>query len=544
MKSLSRLARMAIAVLMLFDLCGLPSYFSFAADTPGAVSIEMAGADSSANNVTFAFDRYAIVAPYAPSVEIGEESELSDLDNHFVYLIDTKKPNARPFKADLRTADGKVCYYPSKTLFDPKSGNLFIRGTRFEEKDGEYESRAVIAYLRLNLNENAKPIFDSSVVMIDIRGGETDVAGDAPVDFALGRGGNFLVFTNGMSIFTYNLIEGYKYSVEIVPQSQYSEKYRIEYLGVDPATNTIISCVNREVETSEEITRRTSEVYFHKLLEDGTVNLMKRLLPGQFPEGVSVTPGSNVIVSSETDDAEFGLFVSSDGTLCQVDLARGTSADGVIKSLHRFEDLAQEDEENAGPRIIKYDRSRRTVGIAKQGFSAQIVRPINGRRGRPGGIVRPINAHRVGEAPAFVLARLNKRYKVSSQAVFEGEFEEAGGITGLVGGQEGEWLVSTYTGELFAAAVSDDVDKAKLSRVAQIGNRIGHISYFSARKSVVAISSFESDDQGRLTDPGSLIVARLGDSASQVADASLAKVILTPSSFFGPFVKSIRRPCN
>lgn len=544
MKRPSQIVRMAVAVIMLFAMLGVPVYFSFAADSPEAVAVEMPGADSSANNVTFAFDRYAIVAPYAPSNEIGEDSQLIEYDNHFVYLIDTKKPGSQPFKADLRTADGKVCYYPSKTLFDPKSGNLFIRGTRFEEKDGEYEARSVIAYLRLNLNEDRKPIFDSSVVMIDIRGGETNFADDAFVDFALGRNGNFLVFTNGRTIYTYNLIEGYKYSVDIVPQNQYSDNYRIVYLGVDELTNTIMVCVNKQDESVAGAKGRTSEIYFHKLLDDGTVDLVKRLLPRQFEEGISLTPGSNVIVSSETQDAEFGLFVTSDGVLCQVDLARGTSSDGVIKPLSRFEDLAQESAGDAGPRIIKYDRSRRTVGVIKQGFAAQIVRPINGRRGRPGGIVRPINAHNLIEQPVLLLARVNKRYKVVSQAVFGSEFEEAGGITGLVAGHDSQWLVSTYTGQVFSVSISGDIDDARLTSVAEIGNRIGHLAYFSARETLVAISSFESDEQGRLTEPGSLIVARLDGPATQSVGASLAKVMFSPSSLIGPVVKSIRRPCN
>ena len=60
-------------------------------------SIDMAGADATNNNAVFVYDRYLLFAPYAPSKMPSEATAVNELDNHYLYLIDTKKPSDGEF---------------------------------------------------------------------------------------------------------------------------------------------------------------------------------------------------------------------------------------------------------------------------------------------------------------------------------------------------------------------------------------------------------------------------------------------------------------
>jgi len=43
------------------------------------------------NNVQFAFGRFIITAPYAPTIEITPETKLKDLDNNKLYVLTPRK---------------------------------------------------------------------------------------------------------------------------------------------------------------------------------------------------------------------------------------------------------------------------------------------------------------------------------------------------------------------------------------------------------------------------------------------------------------------
>ncbi|HVG20625.1 MAG TPA: hypothetical protein VNI02_16365, partial [Blastocatellia bacterium] len=130
--------RLAILALTALTLFGASSYSPSAATAWKISSVELAGA-SGVNNVAFAFDRYVLIAPYASSKPVEDNNDLSQLDNCFLYLIDTKKPSEQPKRVKLTTnnspnSSGKVIYYPSRVLFDADSSTVFVRGTRFEEQ--------------------------------------------------------------------------------------------------------------------------------------------------------------------------------------------------------------------------------------------------------------------------------------------------------------------------------------------------------------------------------------------------------------------------
>ena len=163
--------RLAIIALALIGMLGMPSASSLASSTWKVSEVTLPGVNGESNNVAFAFDRYVLVAPYAPSKPIAEDADLSALDNHFLYLFDTKKPFANPISISLQTlSSGKTVFYPTKVLFDAKSQIVYVRGTRFIETADGFDGREVLAYTRLNLDDNNKPIFNSTVSVVDIRG--------------------------------------------------------------------------------------------------------------------------------------------------------------------------------------------------------------------------------------------------------------------------------------------------------------------------------------------------------------------------------------
>src|ERR1044071_10100104 len=86
--------RLAIIALALTGMLGMPSVSSLASGSWKVSEVPLSGVNGESNNIAFAFDRYALVAPYAPSKTVDENSDISELDNHFIYLVDTKKPAA------------------------------------------------------------------------------------------------------------------------------------------------------------------------------------------------------------------------------------------------------------------------------------------------------------------------------------------------------------------------------------------------------------------------------------------------------------------
>jgi hypothetical protein len=536
--------RLAVTITILIVLFSLASY-SPQADTFKMSFVEMTGADGGKNNVVFAFDRYVLIAPYAPTGPVQENGDLSQLDNHYLYLVDTKKPGV-VLKKDLTAFENsehpRTVYYPTKLVFDPETQNVFVRGTRFEQKEEEIREIEVVVHVHLNLADNGKPAIDQTVVSFDIKGinGEASSA-DAPIDIALGRQGSLLTFSNGASIFTYNVDHGYLYQVDIVNQSEYGPDNSISYLNVDADTNVLSVCANKKVTDDAGVAHYESGISFYRLIDDGTVTLLKQLNSGDLPKGAFLTPGSNIAIYSDPDksDGEYALFVSSDGSLCQVDLdADGIS--GSVRQLLVFAELAQQGPEDTSPRLVKYDPLKRVVGIVGTGYSIQISRPVNGRRG----ISRPVNAQVFKGQPALAMAKFGKKGKVGSENVFLDAFRDQGGLSELISWQDDHWLLATYSGKLFSISATGSFEDAAPDLVGEIGPRINRVSYLPNRDSLVALQSCATADDGvQITEPGSVVVGKLVSQSESFL--TLAAQMIVPAG--SPLIRhapSIRRPCN
>lgn len=551
----SRSIRLTVLAVTVAALLAANSYSPLAATPWKISSVELAGVSGVNNNLAFAFDRYVLIAPYAPSKPVEDNLDPSQLDNSFINLIDTKKPSDGLVKQKLADAQGKTVYYPSRLLFDPDSSTVFVRGTRFEEKEGLLEEIEVLAYLHVNLDDNGKPIFDPNVIIIDIKGVDSDHCSDAPVDFALAHKGGLLLFTNGASIFSYNIGQGYVYKVDIVPPNYFNENSSISYLDIDKATDTLIVCWNRKEKGEGDVVKTSSELSFYAIDSDGTLPLKKRAYAYSFVEGTSLTAGSSVaITSTPSKDQDHpdqlvpdnAYFVTNDGSLCQIDFS-DSAISASVKQLRKFDDLAASGPDDASPRILKYDPAKRVIGIVKQGFTAQIRRPSNGRRGRPGSIARALNTYSPVEQPAFALVKLGKKNKIVSSQVFVDAFKDEIGLSNFVYGNDSQWLVSAHSGKLFSLGLSNDPAETDIQMLAEIGSRIDRIDYFGIRGSVVAISSFESDVEGvNITSPGSLVVARMGDPVNQGQSYGgiVLQALTSPVSTLAAATPSIRRPCN
>lgn len=547
MTSVQSLTRLGIAVGSLLSLFSFAPY-SPQADVVKMSYVEVAGANGGQNNVVFAFDRYLLLAPFAPTGVVQENGDLSQLDNHYLYVIDTKKPGI-VFTKDLAVGadpnSSRTIYYPTKLAFDPTTQTAFLRGTRFEQKDGEIEAIEVIAHIHLNLGENGKPVIDPTVVSFDIEGvgGELHTA-DAPTDIALGQKGNHLIFTNGASVFTYSLDQGYLYKVDLVHPSEYGPDNFISYLAVDRDSNVLSVYSSKRVIDKDNVAHDRSEISFYRLIDDGTLSLLKRAYAEDLPVGSALTAGSNVAVYSEPDkpDLQYALFVTSDGSLCQVDLyTDGLSAN--VRQLVVFPELAQQGPDDTGPRLVKYDASKRIVGIVRQGFTAQIARPTNGRRGR---IARPTNAHVVTAQPVLAAAKFGKKGKVTSRNVFSTDFADQGGLSELLSLKDnGEWLTATYSGKLFSIATSGDLEKLSPRLIGELSPRIERLDYLVSRESLVAVQSCAAEDDGfQITQPGSVAIGKVISADGKSLLAGAAQLILPGGASLVRRPPAIRRPCN
>lgn len=547
MTGVHSLTRLGIAAGVLLSLLSFASY-SPRADVVKMSYVELAGANGGQNNVVFAFDRYLLLAPFAPTGVVQENGDLSQLDNHYLYVIDTKKPGVVLTK-DLAVGEGlgstRTIYYPTKLAFDATTQTAFVRGTRFEQKDGEIEAIEVIAYVRLNLGDNGKPVIDPTVVSFDIEGvgGELHSA-EAPTDLALGPKGNHLIFTNGASVFTYSLVQGYLYKVDLVHPSEYGSDNFISYLAVDRDSNVLSVYSSKRVVDKDNVAYNQSEVSFYRLIDDGTLTLLKRAYAEDLPEGSALTAGSNVAVYSDPDkpDAQYALFVTSDGSLCQVDLhTDGLSAN--VRQLVVFPELAQQGPGDTAPRLVKYDATRRVVGIVSQGYTAQIARPTNGRRGR---IARPTNAHVLTTQPMLAAAKFGKKGKVASRKVFSTDFADQGGLLELLAWKDnGEWLTATYAGKLFSIDISGDFEELSPRLIGSIFPRIERLDYFASRESLVAIQSCAAGDDGlQITLPGSVAIGKVVSSNGKSLLAGASQLILPGASSLVRRAPGIRRPCN
>lgn len=542
----SRIRKMRIVVVLLALLLtyGTVTYSLRAANPIQVYSINLGGVTGAANNTVMAYGRYILIAPFWPSsgVAANGDLDLSKLDNRFLYVIDTKKPNNEPLKEDLTSAVSqkgteKTIYFPTKVLFDAASSTVYVRGTRFDETDEGVTPIDVIAYVHMNLDDKGKPVFDTNIVPIDIKAVSGGYATDAPQYFALGANGNLMVFTNGASIFSYDLNQGYLNEKPIVPPKQYSADNSISFLDVDQSTNVVSVCWNNKTANAHGDIDVSSQLSFYQLEKGGTFSLMKRVASDQFPSGAALSDGSNIAIVSD-NDSEFAVFTRSDGSLCSVDL----QSDGVVgnvKQLYQFSELAQLSAVDAGRLMVQYDLPTRAIGIVSPGFSIQISRPINGRRGR---ISRPINI--TSATPVLAIGRLNKKNRVASVSVFTQDFDGEGGLSNFVSWQGSQWLISTYSGKLFSAGIPSDLKDSKLQYVGPIGSRVERIDYYGDRDSIVAIESFTLEDDGLgLASPGSVVVGKVFDLQSQ-PNGTVVQALLPTASMLGKRVPAIRRPCN
>jgi hypothetical protein len=539
-----RSMRIVIVLLALLLAYGAVSYSPRASTSLPIYSVGLGGVTGAANNTVLAFGRYVLVAPFWPSKGVAENGELdlTQLDNSFIYVIDTKKPNSPPFSKELTAWDSKLdaaktVYFPSRVVFDPQSANVYIRGTRFEEIDGLVTPIDVIAYVHLNLDDNGKPVFDSTVVPVDIQGVSTPYTGEAPLDFAFGAKGELMVFTNGASVFSYNLDHGYLYALPIVHPTKYGADDNISFLDVDPKTNIVSICENLKSVDKNNVATVSSAISFYRLREDGTFPLLKLVSAEQFPSGTALAGGSNIAIVSD-GDSEFAVFATNDGSLWTVDLQDGP-VPTTAKRLYTFPELAS-DTGSSNPLLIQYDSEKRVIGVVKPGFTVQISRPSNGRRGR---ISRPSNLHITSETPVLAMARLGKKNKVVSSSSFSEEFKSEGGLSNFVSGPSAQWLISSYAGNLYSVDLDSDLPNSKLRLLGQVGSRVNRIDYYADRSNVVAINSFTLEDDGMgVASPGLLVIGRL--SAVENQSSAVLQALLPTASVLGRPAPSIRRPCN
>jgi hypothetical protein len=508
-------------------------------------SIGLGGVTGAANNTVLVFGRYVLVAPFAPAKGISDDGYLDfdNLDNSSLYLVDAKKPGSPLIKKDMKGWDptpghSKTVFFPTRVAYDDKSSNVYVRGLRFEESDGDVTPVDVIAYVNLHQDSDGTPKFDNNVVLIDIPRASTKRTGSAPLYFAVSGEGDLLVFTNGATVYSYNLVEGYIQELGIVDASDYGANDSISYLNVDPATNIVSICRNREISDESDQTITTSELSFYRLGQYGSFQLLKHVNPEDFPDGAALAAGSNVAIVSDPDKegSAIATFVTRDGSLCTVDLSdEGTST--TARRINKFQELAQNDDSDSSPVLVSYDTGSKTIGIVKPGFTVQISRPSNGR----GRISRPSNIHIASGQPVFAMARLNKKNKVSSAKAFTDAFKDEGGLSNFVSDDNAQWLISTYSGNLYSVNLGDDLKDSTLGLIGPLGSNVDRIDYYSDRSSLVAISSFTMDPDGiRMSMPGSLVVVKL----SQSSGDAMLQALLPTAYALGRQAPSIRRPSN
>lgn len=542
-----RKMRILVVLLALLLTYGTVTYSLRAANPIQVYAINLGGVTGATNNTVLAYGRYILIAPFWPSSGVAENGDLDldQLDNRFLYVIDTKKPNNEPLKLNL-TSDVsqkgivKTIYFPTKVLFDAVSSTVYVRGTRFEQSEDGVTPIDVIGYVHMNLDEKGKPLFDTNIVPIDIKGASGGYASDAPQDFALGTHGDFMVFTNGASIFSYDLNQGYVNELPIVPTTEYDAEDTISFLDVDQATNVVSVCWNKKVADADGFTSLSSDLSFYQLEKGGAFTPMKHVSADQFPKRTALSRGSNMTIVTDADsDSEFALFTRSDGSLCGVDL-KSDGVEATVKQLYTFSDLAESNVADESRLLVQYDSSTRTIGIVKPGFTIQISRPTNGRRGR---ISRPTNIQTLG-APMLAMAKLSKKGRVGSVNLFTHEFEGEGGLSNFVSWQGSQWLISTYSGKLFSAAIPSDLHDSALRFMGPIGARVERIDYYGDRESIVAIESCTLEDDGlQLTSPGSIVVGKVFDIQSQ-PNSPVIQALLPTVAALGKRVPAIRRPCN
>src|SRR3989442_5611900 len=105
-----RSMRIIVVFLALLLAYGAVTYSPQAATPTRLVTIGLGGVTGATNNTILAYGRYVLIAPFWPSTGLAENGDLdfSRLDNHSLYVIDTRKPDATPLSMDLSAWDLKL----------------------------------------------------------------------------------------------------------------------------------------------------------------------------------------------------------------------------------------------------------------------------------------------------------------------------------------------------------------------------------------------------------------------------------------------------
>jgi len=557
-----RSARRPFVPMLVTFFCAVAVSAPFADTTALKVtSVPLAGVSGGANNVAFAFDRYALVAPFSPSTfaafsPLPDGVTPDDLDNHFLSVIDTRKPGANVVTMDLKSSQGTI-YYPTKVAFDQGTSILYLRGTRYDVNADGYEPIEVLAFVHLNLDDNARPVFRDNLVSFDIPGVASDPvnagsSSDAPSDFAVAQNGKYLVFTNGASIFSYDVVQGALADspLPIVPPEEYGlstglvQNSAITYLDLESVSGIISACWNRTTTAGDGSKKTTSELYFITLDGSGKLSLFKQVMSFAFPDGEYLTHGSNIAISLDpgTQAPLAAFFATSDGSLNQVNL-QGSNVREVPVSLQVFPSLEFQGAADAlsSPRRVRYDSVHRTIWAVNQGIAIQIRRPSGHRRHA---LPSPELARAQVEDSSIVLAQLSKRGKLAHQALFKQAFQGEGGLTNVLPDAQSNVLVSTYSGKLFAVASGDTADHSTISQPGDLGLRIDYLNYLTDRTSIVALSSFDVDQTSGAMLPGSVVVAKELAATSTQGLGTALEAFLPHKNVLKGIVLSIRRPAS
>src|SRR5262245_38446967 len=203
-----------------------------------SMTVRLPGLSGTINNVVYLSDGKSLVAPFAPSEGFSEsatESEVGEaerLDNHYLHLVGKGGETGEVLQSvDLG------CYYPTRIVFDHTTKTFFVRATEFVRSgDGEtgeqWQPGEVLAFGRLN----EKYGLEQSVFRVRIPAATPDDptaltipetrekwASSAPSVLASGYGGRFVLFSNGASVFAFNLSEGYTKQVDLVQPTEFSQ---------------------------------------------------------------------------------------------------------------------------------------------------------------------------------------------------------------------------------------------------------------------------------------------------------------------------------
>jgi hypothetical protein len=477
--------------------------YSESDDSPVRVSrVELAGANGSLNNSVSAFGRYQFIAPYDSSA-FGdqEEVDLSELDNNVVYLIDSRKPGKEPIVLDLGN-----CHFPTRLLYHEASGHLYVRGTEYAVEGDEVSERQVVVKLRVSLDENGKPFISDQSVTFRIPGEDSEYAAEAPSEFFLAHGGSILVASNGYSVYTFDVADGYRYPV-LFPGD------RITYFDYEEVSGTVTLAFTKHVDREDGSIGYSTWMSFYRLRENGNLDLIRKVDRENFPEELALMEGSSVALSvnAESKSPEFGFFIGRNGSVCQIDLRASDGepkSDGEVDVLGSVPELAVGESEVVSGREISYNRAKRLLTVVKRGVKWDVRRPSFVRRGRPR--VRRPSFVRKQEPPALVLIQLNKKNKMVGVRAMTEEFAEKEGLSNLmIDGDEG--ILVAQTGEMYSLDFSD-IDSLQPRVIGNVGLRIDNIGRGVGQVKFVGVSSFQpGGGEGVEGETGALVLVKIRD---------------------------------